>query len=63
VAANLRIKLKKVLQAKRRWRWNLDKVKDVMCGMECRCEANLLTEKGKQTQRSGGVMGNVQKQF
>jgi len=30
VAANLRIKLKKILKAKRRWRWNLDKVKDVM---------------------------------
>jgi len=48
VAANLRIKLKKVLKAKRRRQWNLDKVKDVMCEMEYRCETNLLIEKGKQ---------------
>ena len=51
VVANLRIKLKKALKAKRRRRWNMDKVKDVMCAMEYRCEADLLIEKGKQKHR------------
>ena len=29
----------------------MDKVKDVMCEMEYRCEANLLIEKGKKKHR------------
>jgi len=39
VAANLRIKLKKVPKAMRRRRWNLDKVKDV--GVEWNTDVKL----------------------